>query len=241
MPFTEITGDDLLTAVYERLGDHLGNTFWRQDEVIRFTNESLRLWNLLTGLWRDAIPMGEGAPPTTAAAQVFYRLPSNVIYGLRMECNGVTMEPTNLFDLDFGQPNWQAERCGPTDQPRMWAPVGIGLIAIWPSSFNGGESLTVEGVVPAPQLIGNPSNLGNPLDLPKEDMADIAAYAAHVMRVKEGGQEFQSSIEQLKLFLKGAGQRNSILMQSAKYRQWMGITDRQKRPIRTVVERVGAR
>jgi len=72
-------------------------------------------------------------------------------------------------------------------------------------------------------------------------MADVAAYAAHILRVKEGGQEFQSSQEQLKLFLKGAGQRNSILMQSAKYRQWMGLTDRSSRPYHAASEKLGTR
>lgn len=229
MAYAQITVSQLVDAVYERLGNN--RVFWREDEAYRFLNEGLRVWNLLTGLWRGRIDMG-----LTVANQTWYALPVGISYGLRMELNGQPLDPTNLWDLDYGQPGWESDSAA---VPMMWAPAGLSYIALWPKSLAGGESLVLQGVLPAPQY--TIADVASFVDLGRDDQDSVADYAAHVMRCKEGGQEFEASQEQLKQFLKGAASRNGLLMQSSPFRRWMGLVDDSKRRMRPVTERVGAR
>lgn len=96
--------------------------------------------------------------------------------------------------------------------------------------------MIVEGVTPAPLL----TNVGF-VNLGKDELEVILDYAGHVAQFKEGGQEFEASQEVFKEFLKEAGSRNAVLMQSAKFRKWMGLSDQKKRPMRQPDARVGAR
>jgi len=79
------------------------------------------------------------------------------------------------------------------------------------------------------------------IDLGSDELETILDYAEHVAQFKEGGQEFEASQLLLKEFLEECGERNAVLMQSSKFRNWMGLTDQKKRPMRVPDERVGAR
>lgn len=219
----------LQTLFYDQVG---GNTaFWRLDEVTRILQEAFRVFNCLTGFWRDRVDMG-----LTTAGQHWYAVPAGLTYVLRAEINAVPLQSSSLYDLDYGQPTWESETAAPGSQPTVFAPAGVNLFAIWPASYAGGESLIVEGVVAAPVL----TSVGN-VNLGQDELCCILDYAVHVAQFKEGGQEFEASQEALKEFLKQAGSRNAVLQQSSKFRKWMGLTDQKKRPIRLPDERVGAR
>jgi hypothetical protein len=94
----------------------------------------------------------------------------------------------------------------------------------------------VEGVTPAPLL----TYVGN-VNLGQDELEMILDEAGHIAQFKEGGQEFEASQETHKEFLKECGARNAVLMQSSKFRKYMGLTDENKRPMRQANERVGAR
>ena len=220
----------LVTLFYEQVG---GNTrFFRNDEAVRILQEAFRVFNCLTGFWRDRVAM-----PATVAGQHWYTVPAGLTYILRVEVNEQTCQASSLYDLDYGQPNWENETC-PNDGsvPSVFACAGVNLFALWPASFAGGESLVVEGVTPAPLL----TNVGN-VNLGQDELEMILDEAGHIAQFKEGGQEFEASQETHKEFLKECGARNAVLMQSSKFRKYMGLTDEKKRPMRSANERVGAR
>jgi len=233
MAYAQYTLPQLIALFYEQVDGN--QAFWRNpDEVTRILQESFRVFNCLTGFWRDRIDMGQ-----TVAGQTWYTMPAGLTYALRVEVNEQPLASTSLYDLDYGQPTWESEQCVVNQLPYAWAPGGFNLFAIWPSSNAGGESLIVEGVTPAPVLASlGPTDFVN---LGKDELETILDYAGHVAQFKEGGQEFEASQETLKSFLKEAGSRNAVLMQSSKFRQFMGLSGQKKRPMRLPDERVGAR
>jgi hypothetical protein len=230
MSYQQFTTAQLRTYFYQQVG---GNTaFWRTDEVDRILRESFRIFNVLTGFWRDRVTVVGG----TVASQVWYTVPTGLSYILRVEVNGHPLGSSSLWDLDYGQPTWESEVCTSGDLPQVFAPAGTNLFALWPASLGGGESLIVEGVIPAPDPVTAPFvNLG------QDELDAILDYAEHIAQFKEGGEEFDASQVSLQDFLKEAGSRNAVLMRSSKFRSWMGLTDQPKRPIRQTPERVGAR
>ncbi len=227
--YSQFTLTQLIDLFYQQVGGN--RAFWRADEVTRILQEAFRIFNCLTGFWRDRIDAG-----FTVAGQHYYATPAGLTYILRVEVNGVPLASSSLYDLDYGRPTWESESATGTTLPQMFAPAGVNLFALWPASSAGGESLIVEGVTPAPLL----SSVGF-VNLGKDELEVILDYAGHVAQFKEGGQEFEASQEVFKEFLKEAGSRNAVLMQSAKFRKWMGLSDQKKRPMRTSDERVGAR
>lgn len=227
--YQQVTLTQLKASFYQQVG---GNTaFFRDEEVTRILQESFRVFNCLTGFWRDRVDMG-----LTVQDQHWYAVPAGLTYILRVEVNERPLASSSLYDLDYGQPTWENESCAVGDLPQAFAPAGVNQFALWPASAAGGESLIVEGVTPAPVLgaVGY-VNLG------QDELETILDYAQHIAQFKEGGQEFEASQEILKEFLKECGSRNAVLMQSSKFRKWMGLTDQKKRPMRIPDERVGAR
>lgn len=225
--YAQFTLTQLIDQFYEQVGGN--RAFWRDpDEATRILQESFRVFNALTGFWRDRVDMG-----LTVAGQVYYQTPAGLSYIMRAEVNAVVLASSSLYDLDYGRPTWESE----TGVPQMFAPVGFNLFALWPASLTGGESLIVEGVTPAPVL----SSVGF-VNLGEDELEAILGYAQHIAQFKEGGQEFEGSQLGLQDFLKEAGSRNAMLMRSARFRRWMGLSDQKKRPMKLPdAERVGAR
>lgn len=229
MPYQQFNLAQLQTLFYQQVGQN--QAFFRPDEATRILQEAFRVFNVLTGFWRDRISIG-----ATTAGTVWYTVPAGLSYILRVEVAGNPLGSSSLWDLDYGEPGWESEQCGAGELPQLFAPSGFTNFAIWPSSNAGGENIVVEGVTPAPVL----TNAGF-VDLGQDEVEMILDYATHIAQFKEGGQEFEASQPALQEFLKQAGSRNAVLMQSAKFRSWMGLTDRSKRKMRLPDERVGAR
>jgi hypothetical protein len=229
MPYQQVTLAQLQAYFYERVG---GNTaFWRTTEVTAILQEAVRVFNVLTGYWRGSVSVGP-----TVASQHWYNVPSGLSYITRVECNQTPLNVSSLWDLDYGQPTWESDVATSGNQPNAWAPCGVNLFALWPASFAGGESLVAFGVTTAPVL----TSVGF-IDLGQSDIETILDYAEHIAQFKEGGQEFEASQLWLSEFLKESSARNAILQNSAKWRNWLGLSDRKWRPIHKPEARVGAR
>lgn len=232
MPYAQFTLAQMQTLFYEQVG---GNTaFFRPTEVTFILQEAFRVFNCMTGFWRNSFNMGG-----TIANVNYYATPQQLTYPLRVLINGQSLQSTSLSDLDYGRPEWENEACTYGTVPQAFAAVGINYFAIWPASFGGGESMVVEGVVPAPNLFLYGPN--DQINLGQDELECILDYAEHIAQFKEGGQEFEASQDLLKEFLKQAGNRNAVLMQSSKFRGWMGLSAEKTRPMRISNERVGAR
>lgn len=234
MSYQQVNRSGLRTMVLERLGSASG-TFWRTTELNAYIMEALRVFNACTGFWKT-----RKLAATTANAH-WYSLPGTLTSAMRVEFNGVPLQPTSLHDLDYGQPNWESETTGsggnvPTTV-KFWAPAGVTLIAIWPADATGNQGLLYDGIAATPVLDDD----ADFVDLGQEELGLILDYVQHIATFKEGGKEFEASGELLQRFLAGVAKRNAQLMANAKWRRWMGIhADEQLNP-RERNERVGVR
>lgn len=228
--YNQFTLAQLQALFYEQVDGN--QSFFLPDEATCILQEAFRVFNALTGFWRGRVDMG-----LLTAGQTWYTTPAGLSYIYRVEINEQPLGSSSLYDLDYGQPSWESEQCASNQEfPQVFAPAGFNLFAIWPSSFDGTESLIVEGPTPAPVLTS-----ASIVNLGQDELETILDYAGHVAQFKEGGQEFEASQLVFQEFLKEAGSRNAVLMQSSKFRNWMGLTDQKKRPMRLGNERVGAR
>lgn len=235
MAYTQVTLATIRGYLQARLGT-AGTVFWRDAELNAIINETLRTFNALTGFWKGTVDICSGAG--TTADHVWYTVPGTLTSSCRILFNGVPLMPTSVQDLDYGQPNWESERTDdggnvPTTV-KMWAPAGLNLIAIWPADGAGGNSLYADGIVKTPVLSADTDYI----DIGREELNQLLDEMQHIATFKEGGAEFQASIQLHQDFLKGAANRNSLLMGSAPFRRWMGIEKSSEARDR---ERLGAR
>lgn len=232
--YLQIQRSAIRAMVYERLGQS-SNQFWRDDEINRYIQEALRVWNSLTGFWSVQLFL------TTVANQPWYTLPGTITSATRVEWNGQPMSQSSLWELDYGHQSWESDTTNVPNvpiQPKCWAPAGLTLIAIWPADATSTNALTVQGIADTPILTTDAQFL----DIGREELNHILDYIQHIATFKEGGQEFDTSQRLLQNFLKGAATRNSMLMANEKYGPWMGQTREPVQRRRTLAQpRVGVR
>lgn len=234
MPFTQITRAQLRAQVYARLGQ---STFWRDDEVNRYIQEALRVWNALTGYWKT-----RDATTKTTVGEHWYTVPSVVTSGMRVLWNGKPLYYSSLWDLDNGRYQWESETTTtggdvPTT-PVLWTPAGLKLIAIWPGDAVAQNSIVFDGISKTPILTSD----GSYIDIGSEELVSLLDYIEHIAIFKEGGKEFAASIPLQQAFIKGAMEKNAMLMASAHFRKWLGMQkDDAQKPRYQRPERAGAR
>ena len=201
--------------------------FWSTTEANSAINEALRVWNLLTGMWKRRILIA------TTANTVFYSLPSTLVYDVRTEFNQVPLEQSSIFDLNNGRGNWRGETTAtggavPT-RPTLWAPVGLMRLAIWPAHAAGGGTLTVDGVRQTPVLVVD----ADFVDLGQCELTTLIGYALHILAFKLSGPLFQSTLPLYRRFIVAAADQNARLRSSTWYRKVMGLDlNRQQHPVR---------
>jgi hypothetical protein len=235
MAYTQITRAGLRTLVQQRLGA-IGTVFYRDAELNLYIQEALRFFNALTGFWRGRLLI------TTVANRVWNPLSSSLTSGMRVSFNDHPLSPTTLRDLDLGRRNWEGETTAsgsdvPTE-PKMWAPAGLQLIAIWPADAVGNNTLLCDGVSATPILTMDSQKI----DIGTEEVESLLNYCEHLAMFKQGGEEFSESQDEFQSVLANAGERNGLLMASSKYRTFMGLdTSRDKKPRKADNPRVGMR
>lgn len=191
--------------------------FWVDIEATNAINEALLMWNAFTGFWKDTITI------TTTPDQLEYPLSDTLVFGTRVEFNGIPLNQSSQGDMDGGHPGWEAQSTDdggnvPT-APKNWLPLSIDMIAIWPRDGAGNNTLTVDGVASTPQLV----NDGDFIDIGDEELGTILGYALHVLALKEGGERFQSTMKYFTEFMKEAAEENDQLLESSMFRQIIGI------------------
>ena len=236
MAYALVTRAQLRGYLQSRLGA-AGTTFWRDAELNMLIQLVLREWNALSGYWKGKVDLCSGAG--TTANQVWYTVPGTMTSTCRVDYNEQPLQASSIHDLDYGQPNWESETTSsggnvPTT-PQMWAPAGLNLIAIWPADATGGNSLFIDGIAKTPVFIDDASYV----DIGSEELNAILDELQHIATFKEGGEEFQASTALHQAFLKGAANRNQILMGSAPFRRWMGLERTPEK--RALTERIGSR
>lgn len=234
MPYTQLTLAQLRVLLQNQLGA-ASTTFWIDAELNFYINETLRLFNALTGYWKTPILLGTGSPAATVANQVYYTIPSATLTsGMRVSFNGQPLYQGSLFELDMAKPNWVGETTTsggkvPTS-PKIWAPVAMNMIAIWPADAAGGNSLTCEGVAKTPILVAD----GDYLNLGEQELDGLLDGMQHVAVFKEGGAEFKATQSDLQGMVDQASETAAQIQAYSKYREWMGWdADEEEIPQRT--------
>jgi hypothetical protein len=220
MPYTSISLAQFTTLVQNRLGG--ASTFWTSDEIRQNINAALRTWNCLTGYWKTRLTFN-------ASVNVpYYALPASLVFGARVEIDGVPAALGSVFSWDQDDPNWMFKR----DKPEEWTPVGLGIIGLRPIPSSNAFSVLVDGVTVTPTL----TVAGDKIDIGQEEFQALLDYIQHVLSFKEGGQEFQSTMPAYQRFIAAAGVRNEKLRASAFYRHAMGVDrDLQLKQIRSAL------
>jgi hypothetical protein len=212
MAFTTST----LALLQARLADRYESTmFWTAEEGRLAINEALRVWNLLIGYWKAR------AQIITQPGQVWYATPAPLLYPIRMDFGNLPLVLTSFFDLDLGRPNWEGETTHTADAPGtpfVWVPLGFSQFAIWPADAAGNNSIMIDGVQAAPQLV-YPTDV---LDLGEEEIGILLGYALHVLTWKVGGERFAATRPFYQAFLKDAMDRNARL---ASFKAFEGLVD----------------
>lgn len=237
MAYTSVNRAAFRALVRNQLGSGgLSSSFWRDDEINKIIQESLRFYNLLTAYWKTRVVI------STTASTVWYSIPGTITSSMRVSFNGFPMRSSSMYSMDFARSGWESETTTsggdvPT-RPNYFVIGALNKLAIWPADAAGNNSLVVDGIAVTPIL----SNDASFLDVGQEDMNHLLDLCQHIAAFKEGGKEFTASLESFKQFLAGAGERNAILKRCATYRRWLGLDKgRQSRPLKIASEAVGAR
>lgn len=211
MAFQSYDLDDLKIKLEARWD---GVPFWDDTEARHAVNEALLMWNALTGFWKLRVTI------PTVIGQQDYTLPSTMVFGMRVEYNTSPLTPTASEELDEGRPGWQ----GQTGTPRMWMPLDLTKIRLWPAPDAVG-TLTIDGVSATPQLTYD----GDYIDIGAEALTHILGYALHVVALKEGGARFAATIPYFQSFLAAAAEENNQLLKSAIFLNAMGVDNKLER------------
>lgn len=217
MPYQSYTWSEIkerLKARYE------AKPFWTEEEALNAFNESLYLWNLCTGRWRERETL------ITGVGTYLYTLSANMVYHMRIEFNGYALSPSNREDLNNARYTWRTETTttggGVPTQPAVWAPVSLTSFYIWPADALGSNVLTADGVAATPVM----STYGGYLDLGEEHLDILLGYALHALTFSKGGAYFQATVPLFQAFMSAAAEENDQIKTSTIYRRVMGLDDR---------------
>jgi hypothetical protein len=211
MSYQVHTLTDLKTRLSEKVDD---SPFWTATELTNAINQSLQLWNVFTGQWRTRIVI------PTVANQVWYSITSSLTFAAKFQFGSYPVDYSSLTDLDSFIPKWEGQTTAsggvvPT-RPKLWAPAGLTLFAIYPADAVGGNQLAVDGIANTPKLV----NDADFLDLGEEELNILLGEALHNITFKEGSERFDSVKDLHKQFIKAAISKNQILKASSYFRKF---------------------
>lgn len=206
-------------------------TYWVNTELDNAIQESLRMWNLLTGDWCGRIVI-----PTVAGAH-WLMLPATLLVGMRVEYREKPVQQTSTFELDHGKPNWENESGA---QVKFWAPVALNMIALSPAPATTDHALTIDGITQTPLL----SSLGenDVIDLDPGHYETLLNYARHLLLLKLGGREFTESLAARKALWDDATSDNQRMQAASPYRRMEGaVLDNTQHPLYVGQKKAGVR
>ena len=222
--FTSYTLANLAQMLADRTDQ---SPYWTGPQAQIAINEALRVYNLLTGVWKQRIVL------TTTPGTIWYTLPSTLVYRVRIEFNSHPLDPGSTHELDNGRPGWEAHTTatgGPVPSTvKLWIPKGLNLLGIYPADAAGSNSLSIDGVRRTPVLASG----SDTLNMSRSEKDAILAYALHALSFSAGGQIFASTEVHYKNFITFCATQNPRLLQSNFFRGIMGLDlKRQEEPFK---------
>jgi hypothetical protein len=237
MAYARTTVTQLRSILTERLGGQA--TFYTQTEIDQALNESLSVWQLLTGEYtaeysQELAAGSDVITVDTTAGNLggVIRIRSNV----GTATTGAALYPESLFEMD--QEIWarQAYGAASSGTPVSWAPLGYDSFVVHPPAsttqtvgimyMKGDVRLSLDGTTN--------------LDLGDEEIQKIVEYAHWFLAFKEGLDEAFKNVSPLKdMFLIAARLRNQKLRNTAPFRDYMAMDRAESQPDREIKEQEG--
>lgn len=186
------TLQDLVPEVANRLNDP-GMVFYAQSEIEQAIAEGAHELALISGE-----PEVQTGVLTVPANTRLVNMPSGLLVPVRLAgAESLSVEKCSLWDLDRQLPEWEADT---GDAVQYWFPYGLGVFGVYPL-LNGDAQITMSAL--AIPLDDGPNFTGSePIPFQNEYQDALVSYASHIVRLKEGGVEFQASIQEYERFLK---------------------------------------
>lgn len=203
--------------------------FWVDIEARLFLNQALRWWNLLTGRWKRRVIVN------TVASVPWVSLPSTLVYPVTIRFqDNPALRRSSISDLSMAKVGWEGHTTTdggdiPTT-PRLWAPAGLDLFAIWPADAVGGLPLLVDSVRQTPVLVNDVDFV----DLTEAEHHVLLGEALFIGAFKLGGDRLAATVAFHKAFLAAAADQNDRIRASTYFRKAAGLdTQRGERPLRS--------
>ena len=213
MPYTTTT----LAQLQARLADRYENVpFWTAEEGRLAINESLRVFQALTGYWKQRITI------TVPALEHWVPIPGTIMQRTRLELNNKIIGRTSLVAMKYGHPFWQTDTVlsggsVPTTI-KNWMPAGLSLVGVWPAPI-ANQSVIVDGIAQTPILV----NPGDFVDLGDEEFSTLLGFALHLLSFKAPDALFAASTPFRDAFYAAAALRNAQFKASDFYRHYTGL------------------
>ena len=137
---------------------------------------------------------------TLAANTRFFTIPSGGIVLQRLEGPGF-IRKTNVFELDALNRSWLVETGA---NLKRWFPFGIGQFGIYPK-LTAPVDVSLS-YIRIPVTTEPPYTGAEAVPFREEYREALIDYAEHVLRLKEGGQDFTDSMPAYDRFLARAGE-----------------------------------
>lgn len=242
MAYARTTITDLRNLLTERLGGN--ETFWVPDEIDYALNETIAVWQLITGdfvlTYNQPVVTGSAIQTidnTTTPSLGFVRMRGWGPDGLGEGGSTTTtaLYPISIQELDQGYYGRQGAASGITE---YWAPFGIDQFVVYPTPASAGY-IVVQYYSADPRLSLTGSAY---LDLGDEEVLRLIDYAQWVLSFKEGLKEaFVNTTPIKELFLAAAKLRSAKLRGTSLYKNYMGNDRDELKPRRNAEEQTGLR
>jgi hypothetical protein len=166
--------------------------FWSESfEIYTALIEAISEATLLVGRPTQIVNVPYSVTPNTP----WQSMPDGVLAITDIQGPGSEIWKWTLRDQDYTQvgngSDWENDVTSGQTFARWW-PVGFTGFGIWPS-IPQSQTVTVTGIA-SPVISTWPYSGSQAINLHDEFLQAVEKYAAHYLRIKESGEEFQSSI-----------------------------------------------
>lgn len=180
MPSYEL--GDLDARVLSLLDEN--SLFYPQNQRYPAINEALQVVNLASPFVTGTMDI----PGFSVIGQTFYGTPAGMIFPLHIYFNGKALSRVSFRSLTMRYRNWAIETSSMGQPVQEWVPLGLGMFLIHPADSQGGQTISVNGVLEPPYL----SNATDSITIQDEWITTVVNLAFCTLVLKESSAEFAS-------------------------------------------------
>jgi hypothetical protein len=229
MGYARVTLADLRTQLADLLGTQ-GN-FWTQEEQDSAINEAIAAWQLMTGETVTTVSQVITSTTLNKFDVTTTDSAGTVLSVIRATINNniqtSKLRELSIVELDQGYYGWRSETSSTTTQlPSYWVPIGITSVMLYPR-VGTTSTLYLDCYADALPLTATNSYI----DIDESYLTRVLAYAQSLLAFKQGVGDGTDNAKPLReLFMAVARDRNTLLLETALYKNYMGQDDSKGEP-----------